>query len=69
MTTSDEQIDRQLAIWTGLYGPARANDMTEELRRRAADDPGRALAELVAEIDPDDDDDWESGGLSRPGVG
>ena len=67
--TSTDPFERQLAIWTGLYGPAQAEALVEELRRRVAAEPDRPLAELVAELDPDDDDDWEAGGLSRPGVG
>ncbi len=62
------ELDRQLAIWTGLYGPMRAGELVAELRDRLADEPDRPVAELAAELDPDDED-WEEGGLARPGVG
>ena len=66
---SDEQeLERQLTIWAGLYGPARAGEMVSELRARCEADPDRSVRDLAAEMDPDDDD-WEEGGLSRPGVG
>ncbi|MGI9615588.1 MAG: hypothetical protein ACR2QO_21930 [Acidimicrobiales bacterium] len=65
----EKGLDRQLAIWTGMYGPARATEMVAALRARAtADDNDRPLVDLAKEIDPDDED-WEEGGLSRPGVG
>jgi hypothetical protein len=65
----EKALDRQLAIWTGMYGPAKATELVSELRSRAiADETDRPLADLVREIDPDDED-WEEGGLSRPGVG
>ena len=69
MTPDQEQeIERQLTIWTGLYGPVRAGQLVHELRARCEAEPGRDARELAAEIDPDDED-WEEGGLSRPGVG
>ena len=59
-------LDRQLAIWTGMYGPARAAELVAELRGKAlADENHRPLADLAREVDPDDED-WEEGGLSRP---
>ncbi len=62
-------LDRQLTIWSGMYGPARAAALVDELRSKAlADESGRSLADLAREVDPDDED-WEEGGLSRPGVG
>ena len=65
----EKALDRQLAIWTGMYGPAKATELVAELRNRAeADENDRPLADLAREVDPDDED-WEEGGLSRPGVG
>jgi len=65
----EKALDRQLAIWTGMYGPAKAAELVAELRARAtAAENDRTLADLAREVDPDDED-WEEGGLSRPGVG
>lgn len=64
----EPKLTRQLAIWTGLYGPAKAESLTEELRVRMTADPDADVAGVVAALDPDDED-WEESGLSRPGFG
>jgi hypothetical protein len=63
------RLSRQQMIWAGMYGPARADDMVAEARRRLDADPGLDVAAVVAALDPDDDDDDDAAGLSRPGVG
>jgi hypothetical protein len=62
------QLDRQQTIWTGLYGPQRAQQLRDELEARLSADPDTDLADLVAQLDPEDED-WEESGLHRPGFG
>jgi hypothetical protein len=64
----DAKMDRQLTIWTGLYGPARAAELRRELASRLTQDSTADLAAIVAELDPEDED-WEESGLHRPGFG
>ena len=64
----EAQLTRHEAIWAGLYGPPRAKELVEEVRAHLASDSSIELSALVAELDPDDED-WEEGGLARPGVG
>lgn len=69
MTTDhDNEVDRQLMIWSGLYGPAKAAEMAAALRERLRAEPDADVASVVAELDPEDED-WEESGLSRPGFG
>jgi hypothetical protein len=64
----EAKLNRQLSIWTGLYGPSRAEQLRDELASRLTQNPAAAMAALVAELDPDDED-WEESGLHRPGFG
>lgn len=64
----EQQLARQETIWAGLYGPIRAGELVSVLRRRLGEEPAADIAKLVDELDPPDED-WEEGGLSRPGVG
>lgn len=69
MTTDLEaQLQRQQTIWTSLYGPAKAQDLADQLRAQMTADPKADLAAVVAALDPEDED-WEESGLSRPGFG
>ena len=67
-TDHAKEVDRQLMIWSGLYGPAKAGEMAAALRERLEDEPDANIATIVAQLDPEDED-WEESGLSRPGFG
>ncbi len=64
----DTKMDRQLTIWTGLYGPTRATELRREFPSHLVQDPTADLAAIVAELNPEDED-WEESGLHRPGFG
>ena len=64
----EARLSRQQMIWSGMYGPVRADELVAEARDRLAADPQLDLAAVVKELDPDDEDTDEAG-LSRPGVG
>lgn len=64
----EARLSRQQMIWSGMYGPVRADELVAEARDRLAADPQLDLAAVAKELDPDDEDTDEAG-LSRPGVG
>lgn len=51
---TDERVHRQATIWKRLYGPARAQALEAELRRRLAEAPGTEFLQVVRSIDPED---------------
>ena len=64
----EKQLTRQQMIWEGLYGPPQAAEMVARAREALAADPSLDVADVLAGLDPDDED-LDDGGLSRPGVG
>lgn len=61
-------LNRQEQIWAGMYGPARAGAMVNEVKAKRAADAGADIATLIKAVDPDDID-AEEAGTYRPAVG
>jgi hypothetical protein len=69
MTTTDQsRMISQHEIWRRLYGPVRADEMIEEVRRRLDAEPGLDLTAAFRAVEPDEDeDDYDV--IGRPGFG
>jgi hypothetical protein len=69
MTTSDQsRMISQNEIWRRLYGPIRADEMMDEVRRRLEREPDLDLAATFRAVEPDEDaDDYDV--IGRPGFG
>lgn len=52
-------VAHQLQIWTGLYGPARAQLMADHMVQVLNEQPGLTAKEAAAVVDPEDDEDFE----------
>lgn len=67
-TTNQSRMISQHEIWRRLYGPVRADEMMDEVRRRLGDEPGLDLTAAFRAVEPDDDaDDYDV--IGRPGFG
>lgn len=70
LSTDDvKALNRQEQIWAGMYGPARATAMLDEVRAARAADAEAPIAALIRAVDDPDDIDAEEAGTYRPAVG
>jgi hypothetical protein len=69
MTTTDQsRMISQNEIWRRLYGPVRAEQMMDDVRRRRDADPDLDLVATFRAVEPDEDsDDYDV--IGRPGFG
>jgi hypothetical protein len=68
-TTNQSRMISQHEIWRRLYGPVRADEMIDEVRRRVERDPDLDLAAVFRAVDPDDEDSDDYDVIGRPGFG
>jgi hypothetical protein len=68
MADREAILNRQEQIWGGLFGPSRAQQLTEQARATLDADPGADAEEVVRAIDAvlHDDDDLDEAGTMRP---
>jgi hypothetical protein len=52
-------LARQRDIWTNLYGPVRASALMADLVALLGHEPGTAVRDAVARLDPEEDEQYE----------
>jgi hypothetical protein len=58
MTVDQRALDRQLQIWTNLYGPERAAALAASAAQLAAASPEFSASQVFDAVDPDDLDTY-----------
>jgi hypothetical protein len=59
VTELERTVDHQRKVWTNLYGPAKAATLAEQFAALLTAQPDLDPKAAAAQIDPDDDEDYE----------